>query len=155
MSKNILFRCDASNLIGSGHVIRCRTLARQLKNINKNKVVFLCRQQKGDFIQILKEEFEVIELEKISKKDFLITKNKNIYESWLGCSQKEDAKNCLAILKHKKYNFDWIILDHYGIDQKWQSEFLNGFLNNNKPKIMVIDDLANRSHQANIILTAL
>lgn len=152
MSKNILFRCDASNLIGSGHVIRCRTLARQLKNINKNKVVFLCRQQKGDFIQILKEEFEVIELEKISKKDFLVSKNKNIYESWLGCSQKEDAKNCLATLKHKKYNFDWIILDHYGIDQKWQSEFLNGFSNNNKPKIMVIDDLANRSHEANIIL---
>ena len=57
MHNNILFRCDASDKIGSGHIIRCRTLARELK-FDNNEVVFLCRKQKGDFIEILKKNIQ-------------------------------------------------------------------------------------------------
>ena len=53
----ILFRCDASLTIGSGHVIRCRTLARELKRRGK-EIVFICRRQPGDLIHLLEQEFE-------------------------------------------------------------------------------------------------
>ena len=58
---HILFRCDASLLIGSGHVMRCRTLARELQRRGA-LVTFLCRRQPGDLISLLKQEFVVLVL---------------------------------------------------------------------------------------------
>ena len=45
----ILIRCDASLSIGSGHVMRCRTLARELQR-RGGHITFLCRRQSGDLI---------------------------------------------------------------------------------------------------------
>ena len=55
----ILIRCDASLSIGSGHVIRCRTLARHLRHQGA-EVTFLCRRQPGDLIGQLTKEFRVL-----------------------------------------------------------------------------------------------
>jgi len=49
---SILFRCDASLQIGSGHLMRCRTLARELRHRGA-EISFLCRQQPGDLIKLL------------------------------------------------------------------------------------------------------
>ena len=57
----ILIRCDASLLIGSGHVMRCRTLARELQSCGA-EVVFLCRRQPGNLIGLLEQEFRVFAL---------------------------------------------------------------------------------------------
>ena len=57
----IVIRCDASLSIGSGHVIRCRTLARALQQRGA-KVLFLCRRQPGDLISLLEKEFQVVTL---------------------------------------------------------------------------------------------
>ena len=57
----ILIRCDASLLIGSGHVMRCRTLARELQRCG-GTVSFLCRRQLGDLIGLLEQEFSVLAL---------------------------------------------------------------------------------------------
>ena len=65
---NILFRCDASTLIGSGHVIRCRTLARKLQAHGFN-IVFICREHPGNLISLLCEEFKVICLPKLQPSD--------------------------------------------------------------------------------------
>ena len=42
---------------------------------------------------------------------------------------------------------DWLIVDHYGIDEEWQKE-----LKGNYKKLMVIDDLADRNHKCDILL---
>ena len=39
------------------HVIRCRTLARELQ-LQGAEVLFLCRRQKGDLIYLLKRNFQ-------------------------------------------------------------------------------------------------
>ena len=90
----ILFRCDASDSIGSGHVMRCRTLARRLKEKNCD-ILFICRRQKGDMIGILKKEFKVQELTELSLLECDNLKGRAQYESWLGCSQKQDAKETI------------------------------------------------------------
>ena len=56
-----IFRCDSSTLIGSGHVIRCRTLARQLREEGIESY-FVCRNHIGNFNQLLNGDFTVYEL---------------------------------------------------------------------------------------------
>jgi UDP-2,4-diacetamido-2,4,6-trideoxy-beta-L-altropyranose hydrolase len=42
---------------------------------------------------------------------------------------------------------DWLIVDHYGLDAKWESA-----QRGNAKKILVIDDLANRQHDCDVLL---
>ena len=45
----VVFRVDASLKMGTGHVMRCLTLAQVLKENGVN-VEFICRQHKGNLI---------------------------------------------------------------------------------------------------------
>ena len=122
----ILFRCDASLTIGSGHVIRCRTLARELQ-LQGAEVLFLCRRQKGDLIYLLEKEFPVLKLPNQSLSPCEGLKGRELYGAWLGCRQIEDAEECLkAISSAGIRNIDWLVVDHYGIDATWESHFRTG-----------------------------
>lgn len=62
---NIFIRTDASIQIGSGHVMRCLTLAKQLQ---KNNVVvkFVCRRIEGNMIDyIINQGFDVYTLKEV------------------------------------------------------------------------------------------
>ena len=45
---NILIRCDSSNIIGTGHVMRCLNLCEYYPNI---KFTFLCRNFKNNITE--------------------------------------------------------------------------------------------------------
>jgi FlaA1/EpsC-like NDP-sugar epimerase len=49
---NIVFRTDASNEIGTGHVMRCLTLADELKKCGA-KCIFVCRQYQGNLLILI------------------------------------------------------------------------------------------------------
>ena len=51
--RNIVIRTDASLKIGTGHVMRCLTLASELKNLGA-KVDFICRAHDGNLIERIK-----------------------------------------------------------------------------------------------------
>ena len=138
----VFFRVDASLQIGTGHVMRCMTLAQVLKN-NGAIVSFICRKHRGDLIDKIKDNgFNVIGL-----KSFLKPKidNKLHYSHWLGATQYQDSKDCASVLQKDKV--DWLIVDHYGIDEEWQKR-----LKSYCRKLMVIDDLADRKHHCDILL---
>ena len=150
--RNILIRCDASDFIGSGHVMRCINLAKELKN-SDFQVIFICRNDENNLIDLIKKDFIVLQLPRIKSQDkqktSLLSSNQ-LYEFWLGCSQEDDLEECLNLLKNYKINkIDWAIVDHYGIDFKWEKLFLKSYTNS---KMIVIDDLANRSHIADILV---
>ena len=68
----IFFRVDSSSLIGSGHVVRCLTLAKSLKKEGV-KCKFICKDYDSSFTKIIKTQgFEVIVLTNSNKlfKDF-------------------------------------------------------------------------------------
>ena len=143
----IIFRTDASSQIGSGHVIRCLTLAKVLKKQGAD-CKFISRDHNNNLIEkIKKEDFKVIILpNSIKVKSTQSTKDTNSnYSSWIGASWNEDAKQTINALNEEK--IDWLIIDHYGIDKRWEKKV--------RPyckKIMVIDDLANRKHDCDLLL---
>ena len=137
-----IIRTDASHIIGTGHVMRCLTLAQTLQNKGA-EVQFICRKHKGNLIdKICSTGFHTFELELTDEKE---VDNKLAYTSWLGATQQKDVDECINILKDKKT--DWLIVDHYSLDEYWQKSL--------KPyykKLMVIDDLADRQFDCDILL---
>tara|TARA_Y100000590_G_scaffold427906_1_gene538632 strand:+ start:3066 stop:4172 length:1107 start_codon:yes stop_codon:yes gene_type:complete len=141
-------RTDASVKMGSGHVMRCLTLANSLKK-EGCYTTFISRKQSGDLNKlIINNGFNIIELPKIK----LPSSNNNLdqycrleYRDWLGTDEIKDAED--TIIGIGKLFFDLLIVDHYAIGEKWETR-----LRPYAKKIMVIDDLADRSHDCDIIL---
>lgn len=150
---SVLFRCDASLSIGSGHVMRCRTLARELQ-LRGAAVTFLCRRQPGDLIPLLDQEFSVLALPKQPLAACEGLEGRTLYGAWLGCSQATDASQCLEALAETSItNASWLVADHYGLDASWEVQLLTGLASGeSSPKLLVIDDLADRPHQADLLL---
>jgi hypothetical protein len=149
----ILIRCDASLSIGSGHVMRCRTLARELQRRGAH-ITFLCRRQPGDLIGLLEQEFPVLALpaQPLAAGEGL--EGRDLYGAWLGCSQEQDAAQCLEALAEAGISSaSWLVADHYGLDARWEARLLAGLAGGAAhPKLLVIDDLADRPHQADLLL---
>ena len=61
---DISIRTDSSHEIGSGHVIRCITLARELTN-NGHNCKFICRDLKGNLNSMIANEFKIDILTKL------------------------------------------------------------------------------------------
>jgi len=110
----VLFRVDASVDIGTGHVMRCRTLGLALKKQGAD-VDFIMRQHKGHLGELLVNDGFKVHLLSMPT-DMKLTKAK--YADWLGVSQEFDASQTIECMKDDLY--DWIIVDHYGLDEKWE-----------------------------------
>ena len=138
----VAFRVDASLNMGTGHVMRCLTLAQVLKENGAN-VEFICRKHEGNLIVKIRSSGFVVHELKVFEETEVDTKL--AHSHWLGATQQQDADDCIDILKAEKSN--WLIVDHYALDSQWQKRL--------KPyyeKLMVIDDLADRKHQCDILL---
>ena len=96
MSMHVIFRVDASFKMGTGHVMRCLTLAQVLKD-NGAKVEFICRKHEGSLInKIHSSGFVVHELEVFKETE---VDNKLAHSHWLGATQQQDTDDCINILK--------------------------------------------------------
>lgn len=148
----VVIRCDGSTVIGSGHAIRCLTLARKLRSSGA-RVIFLSRENDGDLIGYIRRDFEVLSLPRLPQGGEGKANEVSTFGQWLGCGQEEDAEDCIRILNSKGItSVDWIVVDHYGIEIDWEERMLRGLRGIAKPKLLAIDDLANRRHQADILL---
>lgn len=144
----VIFRVDASLQMGTGHVMRCLTLADALQK-QGCEVSFICREHKGNLIKYIEKKGYVVyrldilfsEIEELNQPEI----NPIAHSSWLGATQKEDAQACDSIIKN--INPDWLIVDHYAIDFRWQDQLKKTF-----KKLMVIDDLADRKHKCDLLL---
>lgn len=139
---NAHIRTDASSLIGSGHVMRCLTLAKALhkKGIT---VRFICRPHQGNLINFIHQQgFEVLELPKLNSET-----NLTGYTDWLGCSEEQDAVDTANLLNQLHHVMDLLIVDHYGLGRTYTLALKNKFRHR-----MVIDDLANRDHDCETLL---
>jgi UDP-2,4-diacetamido-2,4,6-trideoxy-beta-L-altropyranose hydrolase len=140
---NVVFRVDASNAMGTGHVMRCRTLATALRRRGA-RVQFITRAHDGHLGDMLaREGFAVTLLPRPESAPG--ARGREDYAAWLGVSPQDDAGQTIAALDHAQN--DWLIVDHYGLDQSWEER-----LRPHARKLMVIDDLANRPHASDVLL---
>lgn len=127
----MVFRADASTHVGMGHVMRCATLASELL-VRGAQVHFICRELRGHACDWLaKQRFEVTRLPDTSE--------------W---SWQQDLAQVQAFLKDLPEPADWLVVDHYGLDARWESA-LRGHL---ARALMVIDDLDDRPHDCDLLL---
>ncbi|MHC8298623.1 UDP-2,4-diacetamido-2,4,6-trideoxy-beta-L-altropyranose hydrolase [Pseudomonas sp. ZS1P83] len=136
----VLIRADASPTIGSGHIARCLTLARVLRKQGAH-VSFACRLLPGHRLDSLQAEgFETFALP--------------------GRYPDEDPQQAIesmlpwpvdiAALGHaleSRPAFDWIVVDHYGLDHHWQTAARRW-----APRIAAVDDLATRTYSVDLLL---
>lgn len=142
----IVIRTDASVNIGSGHVARCLTLADKLKE-NAADVTFICREHAGSLCDyIAKQDFPVLKLPAGTFDPSLDGTEPLHHAAWLGVTQEADADASINLLK-RLGKADWLIVDHYALDARWETR-----LRPYTGKIMVIDDIADRLHDCELLL---
>lgn len=140
----VAFRADASLVIGTGHVMRCLTLASALARVGA-QCSFICREQPGNLIDFIRKRgFDVVPLPRASDSSQQL--DGTAHAHFLGCSQGKDARDCGKIL-NEGGGVDWLVVDHYGLDSRWEEVLLPTY-----KKLMVIDDLADRPHSCDILL---
>jgi len=146
----VFFRVDASIEIGIGHVMRCLTLADTLRS-NGAECHFVCREHRGHLMgQIAERGYQVhlLPVDPNFKTCSQVESNCSklpIYASWLGSDWNSDARQTSKCIGSR--HVDWLIVDHYSLDARWEKE-----LRGKCCKLMVIDDLANRHHDCDLLL---
>jgi UDP-2,4-diacetamido-2,4,6-trideoxy-beta-L-altropyranose hydrolase len=126
---SICIRADSSEQIGTGHVMRDLVLAQAFRRRGFN-VEFLCRTAQGDLT------------EAVESSRFRVHRMSGSSHNVLS-----DAKEAGQILDAEQSHFDWLVVDHYGLDSQWESS-----MRTYADRIFVIDDLANRPHDCDVLL---
>jgi UDP-2,4-diacetamido-2,4,6-trideoxy-beta-L-altropyranose hydrolase len=147
-AKRVAIRVDANRKIGTGHFMRCVTLANALVKYGI-VTVFFSRDLDVSLQDILvKNNHELLKLvDSPVCNSVLIEDNaaKTTYSDWLTVSQRSDADECIE--EFKKSSWLCVIVDHYGIDWTWESK-----VKLHISDIIVIDDLADRRHMCRLLL---
>jgi UDP-2,4-diacetamido-2,4,6-trideoxy-beta-L-altropyranose hydrolase len=125
---DILFRTDTSVNIGTGHVMRCLTLADELRQRDLD-ISFICREESGNLI------------------NYIENRGYKVHRLPGEIDIETDRKLTKEILSKYETKPNWLIIDHYDIDISWEYQ-----LRKYSKKIMVIDDLANREHDCDLLL---
>ena len=151
----IAFRTDASLQMGSGHVMRCLTLADALKAQGAD-CHFISREHPGHLLEVIRQRgYKVNRLvvhvqpaqEAIKKiaNEASDLQQEPAHAAWLGSSWQTDAQESAAILASLQP--DWLVVDHYALDQRWEEALAPHYR-----QLMVIDDLADRPHRCDLLL---
>lgn len=146
---NILFRVDASLHIGNGHVMRCLTLADAMKQEGVS-CTFICREHKGNMLALIQHKGHNTLVLPSSTANISpsATPSHQEYLTWLGTTPAEDARQTITALQSQTLDKPtWLIVDHYALDSEWEST-----LRPYCQTIMVIDDLADRQHDCDLLL---
>lgn len=140
-----VIRVDASSKIGSGHVVRCLTLAEGLRQ-HGIEVLFVCRPHEGHLCDMIEERgFSLSRLSAPRTNKYL--EDAPGHAAWLGSSWQEDAEETLEAINIFAENPAWLVVDHYALDQGWEL-----FMRPKVGRILVIDDLADRLHDCDVLV---
>ena len=140
----VVFRCDSSVLIGSGHTTRCLTLADEIKK-DGHETIFISRKSKGNQFEEIKLRGHSVMPLKI--KGFHPEENLKEIDSkpWSKKIQEEDAIKTIKTIQGEE--FDWLVLDHYFLNKIWERK-VKGYVN----YLFVIDDFTDRKHECDVLM---
>jgi UDP-2,4-diacetamido-2,4,6-trideoxy-beta-L-altropyranose hydrolase len=140
----VAFRVDASSAIGTGHLMRCIALAQELSS-RGGCIHFVCRSLATQ-LQTLLDEYGFGYSSIGTDEDPPPSGIERVtHADWLGTTQQIDAQQTVSVLAERRW--DWLVVDHYALDIQWESA-----LRTVATRIAVIDDLADRRHDCDLLL---
>lgn len=142
----IVFRSDASIDIGTGHVMRCLTLAEALRE-RGDVVFFVCREHDGNLCSLIEQRGFVVHRLPIGSSNAARVDRDPLHSNWLGAHWLEDAEGTVAAIRSFGVRPSWLVVDHYALDARWECQ-----LRSEVDRVMVIDDLADREHDCDLLL---
>jgi UDP-2,4-diacetamido-2,4,6-trideoxy-beta-L-altropyranose hydrolase len=140
----IAFRVDASERIGSGHLVRCATLAQALK-ARGAEPLFLCRALPaawGDWLDrqgLRRHDLGQASAARAPQAD------DPPHARWLGTDWETDAADTARALGSQ--GWDSLVVDHYALDARWERA-----LRGKTHRLIAIDDLADRDHDVDALV---
>jgi len=139
---NVAFRVDASRDIGTGHFIRCLTLADALRTHGVT-TRFVSARLPANLAALVERHGHVYrELAAVSGAPVCDGLH---HSTWLPMGQAADAQAALAALSDVRW--DWLVVDHYALDIRWETK-----LRAVTRHILAIDDLADRVHDCDALV---
>lgn len=139
---HIAFRTDATSQIGTGHFMRCLTLAETLSKQGA-QIRFVSRGLPPHLRGMLATKG--MQLALLDDETSTVIDGDLAHAQWLGTSQAQDAQATISALSDRKW--DWMIVDHYALDARWESA-----LRATAKQIFVIDDIDDRQHDCDVLL---
>lgn len=128
---NVAIRADASVQLGTGHVIRCLTLADLLHKHLQANITFICSEIPAPLEeQIQSKGYQVL---RIGEGPFM--------------DEKADDELTRACAERSGLVWDWMVVDHYKLGRHWETS-----MRSHAKKMMAIDDLADRPHDCDLLL---
>ena len=142
----VAFRVDASLAIGSGHVMRCLTVADALA-ARGHASLFLSREAEGDRLDAVRARGHSQEVlaERGAGGAYGPGEGRPAHAAWLAVPWEEDARETRA--RVKAAGADLLVLDHYALDARWERAACPPGV-----RRMAIDDLADRPHEVDLLL---
>jgi UDP-2,4-diacetamido-2,4,6-trideoxy-beta-L-altropyranose hydrolase len=142
----IVFRADASLDIGTGHVMRCLTIADALRDRGVG-CGFVCRELPGHLINaIVARGYPTMRLAPPEKGGG--GPDPVPHAKWLGVGWERDARDAgAALTAFGPAPADWLVVDHYALDARWEAA-MRPFCQ----RLLVIDDLADRPHNCDALI---
>lgn len=129
----IAIRTDSSTLLGSGHLVRCLTLAKVCRKLGAD-ITFFCADLGGNLTSLVAaEQFPLRMLPAQGE----------------GAGPSFATADSLAFLAAAEVDeaYDWLVVDHYQLGAEWERS-----ARRRARKVLVIDDLADRAHHADVLL---
>jgi UDP-2,4-diacetamido-2,4,6-trideoxy-beta-L-altropyranose hydrolase len=128
--------------------MRCLTLASALRDRGA-ECRFVCREHTGHLLNLIrKQRFEAIGLPLHESDGFSVPETDTqplAHAAWLGTDWATDARQTKVGAGERVV--DWLVVDHYALDARWESA-----MRSQCRKIMVIDDIADRRHDSDLLL---
>jgi UDP-2,4-diacetamido-2,4,6-trideoxy-beta-L-altropyranose hydrolase len=139
---SVAFRTDASVAIGTGHVMRCLTLADALTKRGA-ACAFVCRHLPPSLADVITARGHGLHRLPPAAPGF----DDLAHSPWLGTTMAADAADCAPVLAG--LNPDWLVVDHYALDARW-TRALRGALPH--MRVLAIDDLADRVLECDLLV---
>ncbi|MHB9149527.1 MAG: UDP-2,4-diacetamido-2,4,6-trideoxy-beta-L-altropyranose hydrolase [Thermoleophilia bacterium] len=146
----VAIRVDASTSLGMGHLVRCMTLAETLQDHGAEVWFVYTELLETHELRLQEAGFGTIRMGSSAA-------GAAEPSGTLGpgqppaapqvVDQETDASRVIDALQNLPAPVDWIVVDHYGIDARCE-----GLLRAHTRRLMVIDDLADRRHECDLLL---
>ena len=143
----VAIRADASAQIGTGHLMRCLTLADALAGLGA-ETIFLCAPASASWRYLVEARGHrclALALEMAVRPALEDSTQAPLdHSAWLPWGQTADAAAVRAALST---DVDWMVVDHYALDARWERA-----VRPRAARLLAIDDLADRRHDCDVLL---